>query len=399
MNVVRLTILTAAVLWVAGCTSKKPWVQAGAQPVSMADRADSEQPDGDTDGSSNRWSGHISAYASACPPIPNARLQLPAVSPDAKWIAYLKPSDTGVFPGSDGLITGKGLQGVSLWVRAVAEDEAPTAIASSGACWPSWSDDGRVLAFVTFDQDRRSTLGLYHLDTGVIQRKGVGLRCVLMPTIAPDGGRVAVSAYGELPNRALIFIIDPLTNQALPGPPAGDGAQLLPRWINDNTLIYLETTEDAVELKRWTLGDESAATLARLPGPASIFDAQHMLAGIDNPIRPDLRVFAYYNLLEDRIEMLDLASQKTRVLPKGFQAGSWWGNDWLIASSQNRVELVSSQRTSGDTDRPRMIRVITGRWLPIWADHDRQAVVLIGEAEDPDAFSLMRLWLVAEEDG
>ncbi len=399
MSVLRLAILTVAVLLIVSCADKKPWVQAGAQPVSTANKQDTEQQDQDDSGPSNRWSGRITAYASPCPPIPNARLQLPAVSPDAKWIAYLKPNDTGGTPGGDGLITGKGLNGVSLWVRSVAEDEEPTAVASTGACWPSWSDDGRVLAFVTFDQDRRSTLGLYNLDTGVIQRKAVGLRCVLMPVIAPDGKRIAVSAYGELPDQALIFIIDPLTSQALPGPPAGNGAQLLPHWINNNTLIYLETMKDAVALKRWTLGEDRAATIARLPGPTSIFDAQHMLAGIDNPIRPDLGAFAYYNPAEDRIEMLDLTSLKTRALPGGFQAGSWWGSDWLVASAEDRVEMVSSRRTSGETDRPRMIRAITGRWLPIWADHAQQAVVLIGQAEDPDTFSLMRLWLVAEDDG
>ena len=399
MRDTRFLILAVVVLLGIGCTNKQPWDEAGAQLMDTGEQPVIEQKANASNNPTNRWSGRITAYAVTRPPIPNSRLQLPAVSPDGKRIAYLKSDDPEAVISSDGLITGKGLNGISLWVRSVDEKVEPTAVAYAGACWPSWSADGRILAFVTFDQDRRSALGLFDVQTGVIERKAVGLRCVLMPTIAPDHAHIAICAYGELPDHTLIFIIDRDTNKTTPGPPAGDGAQLLPRWINSDTLIYLETSRQGVELKRWTLGDARVATLAQLPGPTSIFDAQHLLTCVDNPLRPDIGAFAYYNPVENRIEMLDLNTGKTRVLPEGFQACSWWGDDWLVASSDDRVELVSSRRTSGATDQPRMIRAVTGRWLPIWADHDRQSVLLIGESEEPDMFSLMQLWLVAEDDG
>jgi len=218
-----------------------------------------------------------------------------------------------------------------------------------------------------------------------------------MPAISPRGDRVAVSAYGEVPDQALIFIIDPVTGQAVPGPPADDGAQLLPRWIDDSTLLYMELAKDNTYLKRWALGDDSPAVVAELPVSGSIFDAQHMLAGIDDPLRPDFRAYSYYNPTSDRIEVLDLATLTTRVLPKGFRGGSWWGDDWLAVSCDDRVELASSRRTSLDTDLPRMIRLITGRWLPVWADHSRQTIVLIGESDEPDMFSLMQLWVIVSD--
>ncbi len=395
---VYVLLLAVAVFGLAGCAPAKPWVDAGARSIDVPDAPGSGKPNRDDKGPSRSWTGHVTAYAASRPPIPNARLQLPAVSPDAKWIAYLKQNDPEARVSSDGLITGGGLGGVSLWVRRLEEAQEPISIAFSGACWPSWSADGRVLAFVTFDQERRSSLGLYHVETGLIQRSEAGLRCVLMPAINPHGDRVAVAAYGEVPDQALIFIIDPATGQATPGPPAGDGAQLMPRWVDSNTLLYIELAEDGAYLKRWTLGEDSPAVVAELPFSDSIFDAQHLLTGIDDPLRPDIGAYTYYNPIEDRIEILNLITLATAVLPKGFRGGTWWGDDWLVASSDDRVELASSRRTSVDTDLPRLIRLITGRWLPIWADHEQQSIIIVGEGEDPDTFSLMQLWIVVSDD-
>ena len=397
MHLGRILILLVIALPIVGCV-KRPWIEAGAQPMGALEQSTAEDQASKQLDSSNQWTGHITAYAAMCPPIPNARLQLPVVSPDAQWIAYLKSDDTQDSADSDSLITGKGLHGTSLWVRPLNKEEEPKAVAYHGASWPSWSADGRILAFVTFDQNRHSSLGIYDIQSGVIERKAVGLRCVLMPSIAPNHEHVAVCAYGEVPDQALIFIIDPRTSQAQPGPPAGTGAQLLPRWISNDTLIYLETSQDGVSLNRWTLGDQTVTKVAHLPGPSSIFDVQHLLTCINDPIRPDIGAYAYFNPAENRIEVFNFTSGTTRVLPAGFQGGSWWGDDWLVASSDDRVELVSSRRTSGDADRPRMLRALTGRWMPIWADHERQSVILVGEAESLDTFSLMQLWLVAEDE-
>lgn len=399
MRLSQLTILSA-LLWVSvGCATQKPWLQAGAQQLETINQPRPDDQLREAGKPTNQWTARITAYAAACPPIPNARVQLPAVSPDAAYIAYLQTRSDNNTPGADSLITGTGLAAVSLWVRELEEETEPTMVASSGACWPSWSRDGRSLVFVTFDRDRHSALGIFDVETGMIQRKSVGLRCVLMPSLSPDNSLVAVSAYGEIPDHALIFIIDPRSAQATPGPPSTAGAQLYPRWINNNTLIFLELTEEGVNLKRWSIGDQRAATLAQLPGPASIFDAHFMLAAINNPLRPDIGAYAYLNTAENRVEIHDLESDTTRALPMGFQSGSWWGDDWLISANNDRVELVSSRRTSGTADKPRMVRALTGRWLPIWADHATQAAILIGASEDPDAFALLRLWLVAEDDG
>lgn len=394
----RICIVILSVGWCVftGCAPRPSWVEAGAQRLVIPDQALSQAVDPDDTRPSNRWAGHVTAYAVSRPQIPNARLQLPRVSPDGRWIAYLDRDEAGAPITPDGLITGKGLSGVSLWVRRVDDTQDAKAVALTGACWPSWSPNSRVLAFVTYGPQRHGSLGMYEVDTGTIRRLAVGLRHVMMPTIG-TGGLVAVSAYGEVPDSALIFIVDPKTGQALPGPPVEHGAQLYPRWVGLNTLLYIELSQDTAYLKRWALGDDQPTNVAKLTGPESIFDAQHMLAGIGNPLRTDVGAYAYYNLTQDRVEMLDLATLTVRQLPKGFRGGAWWGGDWFIAGADDRVELASSLRTSGDTDQPRMIRLLTGRWLPIWANHEQQAVLLVGEGDTPARFKLMQVWLSASD--
>ena len=122
---------------------------------------------------------------------------------------------------------------------------------------------------------------------------------MMMPAISPDGRRVAVAAYGNVPDQALIFTLDLATDAALPGPPATlPGAQLLPRWLDDDTLVYVQlgaSTGGGSDsgggsggtLMRWTLGGSSATPIAPLTAPGSVFDAQHLFAAIARPVSPD----------------------------------------------------------------------------------------------------------------
>lgn len=392
-----LPILAGCVFLYTGCAPGKPWERAGAERIELADAGPLDGGHTADHAPSNRWTGQVTAYAVMRPELPNALLQLPRVSPDSRWIAYLDRAGDGPPISSDALITGRGLRGFSLWLRSIESDDDAKAVAYSGACWPVWSPDSRQLCFVTYDEDQRASLGVYDTGAGTIAKHAVGLRHMLMPAAGPTG-LVAVSAYGEVPDRALIFIVDLDSGQALPGPPGEHGAQIYPRWISSRTLVYIELAGDVAHLRSWEMGSDKPNTLATLPAPASIFDAQHLLAGINDPLRHDLGAYAFYNPSLDRVELVDYATITARALPAGFRGGAWWGDDWFIAGADDRVELASSRRTDGDTGSPRMIGLLTGRWLPIWADRSRQAALLLGESDTPGRFKLMQLWLTAGDD-
>ncbi len=400
---VAVSIAVALCLGAAvGCgTGRAPGGESDTRHTPPARQAEPEVESQASGDKTTRWTSHITAYATALPAIPNARLQLPRISPDSKWIAYLDREDADALIPNDSVVTGKDLDGVSLWVRPVDSPDGARSVAGSGACWPSWSPDGKVLLFVSYDPDdhRRSSLGLYDVDTGVVGRKSVGLRHMMMPTFNPARDRIAVSAYGEAPDTAIIFIVDPLSGQTLPGPASDRGAQMFPRWVGDRSLIFIELDEDAAYLMRWTLGDKYATQITRLSAPGSVFDARHILGGINDPLRGDGRAFAYYNMNENRVELVGITSPAHWRLPNGFIGGVWWGDDWFIAASDDRVELASSKRADDRADRPRMIHLVNGRWLPLWADHAQQAVILAGEDKTSGDFTLLKLWLtVGDED-
>lgn len=397
----------------SACTPRDTpaWEAAEARPLPRGEGPGWDEMGGAADDSAGAQTrtGSVTAVASVRPPVANVGVQLPRVSPDGKWIAFLDQDSAASPVQPDDLITGNHLDGMSLWVRGIDTPGVARNLAVRGAAWPTWSPDGKTLAFVGYDDELGCTLGLHDLASGVTRRKGVGLRQMMMPAISPDGRRVAVVAYGEVPNHATIFIIDLDTDTAMPGPPpfAGD-TQVLPRWLNDKTLLYVELFkggEPNSALMRWGVGGTSVEqAISGLDAPASVFDAQFLHAAIAEPLSPDRRSWAYYSPGRDRIELIDLDTGRVTALREGFRAGAWWGSEWFIAADADRIDLVETRpndagSTGGTADEPLRLNLLTGRWVPIWADAEQQSILLLGESERPDRFDTLQLWVVAKRNG
>ena len=423
--VVALLIL----LLLPACTTAPPpaWEQADAEPIPRGEGpgwealAQAALP--------QRSTGSVTAVASVRPPVPNVGVQLPVVSPDGRWIAFLDQDDAAPPAQPDDLVTGRNLGGLPLWVRAVDAEGPARNVAVGGVAWPAWSADSKTLAFVGYDDKLGCTLGLHDVASGVTRRKAVGLRHMMMPAISPDGRRVALAAYGNVPDQALVFTLDLATDAALPGPPATlPGAQILPRWLDDDTLVYVQlgaaegSAGPNATLMRWTLGGSSATPIVPLHAPASVFDAQHLFAAIARPVSPDGRSLAYLNLAAGRIELVNISNifASPSPLPEGYRAGAWWGERWFVAADDRRIDLVElaspgpdvpaedasadsggaggSGSGGGGGDLPRL-NLLDGRWVPLWADAEQQSILLIGESDRPDRFSVLQLWVVAKRDG
>ena len=409
-----------SMLTVSACTTAPPpaWEQANAEPLPRGEGSGFEAlaqaalP--------QRSTGSVTAVASVRPPVPNVGVQLPAVSPDGRWIAFLDQDDAAPPAQPDDLVTGRNLGGLSLWVRAVDAEGPARNVALGGAAWPTWSADASTLLFIGYD-DLGCTLGLHDVTTGTTRRKAVGLRHMMMPAMSPDGRRVALAAYGSVPDQALIFTLDLATDAALPGPPATlPGAQILPRWLDEDTLVYVQlgavggSAGPGAALMRWTLGGPSATPVAPLNAPASVFDAQHLFAAIARPISPDHASLAYLDLTRGRIELVNLTDATSTALPGGYRAGAWWGGRWFVAADDRRIDLVerATSPTNGPstppppTDpstpppstTPPRLNLLDGRWVPLWADADQQSILLIGESDRPDRFSVLQLWVIAKRD-
>lgn len=397
-------VVLAGCLLLTGCSAppRPAWERAGAQEVQGAQDL-SQAFDRDPHAAGRRWSGSVAAVAARRGDLANGRLQLPAVSPDGVWIAYLmrEPGDTAASPR--GLLDGRGLGAVSLWVRRVDASGPGTEVARGGACWPVWSADAHSLFFIKYDAKLGCTLGRHDVAAGTTRRHGVGLRRMMMPAPSPDGSRVAVSAYGEVPEDAVVMLIDLERGVAVPGPPptpGGGGAQVQPRWFDDQTLLYVELERESgvATQRRWTLGADTSAEIAALGTSLSVYEAPALTAGIAGPLAPSRDRLAWYMPSADRTEVVSLAGEDALALDSGTRSGLWWDARWWAAATDQGVELVATD--GGGDHRPLTLRLLPGRWAPLWAGgperSGERSMILVGPAESPDLLAVMQLWLVVK---
>lgn len=391
-----LTVVLAAgfVFQLYGCAGTPDWQRAEAQEIDTADPAGLEALSPQRE--ARRWSGGVTAVAAARRGLPRAGAVLPRVSPDGEWVAFLDLGEQQSAASPDRWVNGRGLAGVSLWLRGVEAEGLARHVALGQVAWPTWSRDGEALWFVSYAPETGCALAWHDVATGQTRRLAVGLSHMLTPAVAPGGRRVAVSAYGELPDEALLFVVDRNSGQVTPGPPPTlGGAQLLPTWLDADTLLFVELDQHGGGLMRWTVGSAQAEPVAPLDLPASIFDAVHLHAGIAQPVSPSGRWFAYYSATRDRIALIDLRGGGALVLEVGDRAGAWWGDDWFVAGNDDRLSLIALPQEPAEVyDDPARMNLLTGRWVPRWTDPAARTMLLIGEGDDPGRFGLLQLWVV-----
>ncbi|MBB6429903.1 PD40 domain-containing protein [Algisphaera agarilytica] len=388
-----------------GCASPPEWERANAQRLEAAESEglNAIAPER----KARRWTGGVTAVASDRPGIPNMGLQLPRVSPDGRWIAFLDADSESPRVLPDALVSGRGLGGVSLWVRGVEEEGLAQNVAVAHAAWPAWSSDASTLVFISHDPRTGCALGLHEVATGQTDRLAVGLRKMLTPAVSPDNQRVAVSGYGQIADQALLFIIDRDSGETTPGPqPTLGGAQLMPHWLDRETLIFVELDDNGGGLMRWTVGSPQAEPIAPLQLPESVFDAIHLHAGVPSPVSADGRYFTYYAVGSDQMIWIDMDTGDALALNPGDRAGTWWNEQWFLVANDQQLELTAAPQPLGATgepsaeqepeqERPRM-NLLPGRWVPLWADATQQSMLLVGQSDRPDRFRLLQLWVITQ---
>jgi len=64
----------------------------------------------------------------------------------------------------------------------------------------------------------------------------------------------------------------------------------------------------------------------------------------------------------------------------------------LVASPQAHA----SKRPGPDTDSRPQMRLLPGRWAPLWADAKERSMLLVGQDASPERFRLIQLWVVTK---
>ena len=334
---------------------------------------------------------HVQVQSQTLGQVPNTSPQLPAVSPDGKWIAYLDFS--GVEPPRlQSLFNGQGLESTSLHIQAVAPDAQPRMICNSGAAWPTWSADSKTLLFVSYTSAGRCDLVVHKPQTADTRRLSISAEPIITPALSPSGTNAAVVVYDSQSQTSRLHVVNLSTGQTEHVCPSDSPANLMvwPQWTSGGSIVFVLIQDGQSRIVQWSPGKSGPRQLATINVPASPVGICRAFAGLALPLSPDARHFAYYDAQQDRIVLVGLTNGRNVELPATTRAGCWFGSERFIAADDEQMRLFTVPPSS-----PALLR--RAPCLPRSADVRSRKLTLCARAAEPYAFSLERMTILSAE--
>ena len=318
--------------------------------------------------------------------VPNSGLQLPVISPDGGWIAFLRISGSSpVDPAAT--FDGHGLERVGLSIRQLVPKAEPRLVCDSGVAWHCFSTDGSELIFIRYTQPGTCEVGLYEVASGQTRWLRPELPRLIMPALEGSGGRLAAVSYSVSIEDARVHVIDLDTGLAMPVPKEDEyGPQLWPCWQDEQTLLYLKCTSFTIYLKAWRPTNSLAELLSELDASGSSRSALSHRVSLGSALSPNGRRLAYYESAADRIIIADFARGTSRRLKPKTRAGCWLDDQYFLAATDQALWLI------GPTEN--YSRILDGRWLPRWGDGQTGEAILCGAGPSLGVFELVKLKLL-----
>ncbi len=343
----------------------------------------------------NPWkssqSSHVRIQSQTLGQLPNSGLQLPVVSPDGKWIAYLDFRGGGR-PEPSSLFTGRGLEPMSLHIQSTELGAGSRMLCESGAIWPSWSADSKRLLYIVYQQNGRCNLVVYEPQTSMTRRISMAVKPIVMPSLSPTGEHAAVVVFEPESQSASLRVVNLSSGkieQNCPG--ASDGVQQLwPQWTPDGRIIFVHIKDGQSSLVQWRPGESGVQRLGAIQIGSSESGIYQAFSSLGQPLSGDARHFAYYNTGQDRIILVRLADGRGIPLTVGTRAGCWFGSGRFVAAEQKQMRLFSIRG-----DLPALLMRKLG--LPRGANSTSGQLLLCSQSSDPRNFSLVKMKIVLVE--
>ncbi len=324
---------------------------------------------------------HVQLAVEPLGSLPNNGLLLPSVSPDGRWMACLQaPPDKPPDPAS--LLSGKGLQDMSLVVRDVARGLKARTICDGGACWASWSPDSRQLVFIAYREDR-CQVGLHDLAAGQTRYLTLPLKTMLMPAMNPSLTQLALVGTTQKSDRLTVNVIDLATGKVRQSADDGSLWQLAPIWSGDRAVLYVSYQDGHAYVNRLAIGSPSER-LIEVNAPRDPMEATQLFAGLSGPLSADGHSLACYDPVSDAICIIDLATRQKRLLEQGTRGGCWMGQTMFAAATDTSLLLLP------DVAKPAG-RLMQGQFLPRWASSDGAQLVACARGQRPWLFEIVRM--------
>ena len=239
----------------------------------------------------------------------NAGLQLPVVSPDGKWIAFLDFQGDPP-PELHSLFTGQDLQAMSAHLQPLAPNAKPRTICRSGAAWPTWSADSKKLLFVAYTDSNRCDLLIHNLQAATTRRISIPPNSVSMPALSHSGQRAAVVVFDPQSQSARLHVVNLVTGNIDYTCPTDSqtSQQIWPQWTPDGRIIFVRNRDGQSHLIQWRPGKSPPQKIAKINISSSLSAMYQAFEALGQPLSPDARRFAYYDTAQDRITLISLAN-------------------------------------------------------------------------------------------
>ena len=336
---------------------------------------------------SGRWSSaevsHVRVQMQSLGEVSNSGLLLPTVSPDGRWVAYLKFRGDQP-PALDSLWSGKNMQGMSLHVRETHPDAPVREICSSGAIWPAWSPDSGQLLFISYKSNGACELNFYDVSTEETDRLDVGYRQMMTPALSPSGEKIAFIAAGEKGNRPRLFIMRLEDRQVTPCPvESPEERDLSPSWTADGRIVFIRQIGTEAGIVHWKPGEFPPEMLSQIYMSDSTMGRVQAFSGLGRSLSPNDQRLAYYDVSENRINLVPLQDGATVELKPGTRAGCWLGPRQFVAATNTELRLF--------IDGKRSALLARGAWLPLGRIEGTNQLILCTRGSHRRAFQLIRM--------
>lgn len=317
--------------------------------------------------------------------------QLPTFSPDGDQMAYLRTNQAMIRPstflGSSDPQDMPSNGSLAIWLRptrgsATGRRLSPEPWAHSAV----WSDTGRSIAYVVHEPPSSS---IVHVNLFSDQRTRLGVVGAVncLPRFDGDDGTLL---FCSGPSSSGPFrVVRQRVGEAKPTPltPMGMDCVLPIRSDADGRVLCARPTADALQ---WITADAIGITEQVTQAGSGRRPAWlNTWAGIASPLSPDRQSVLFFDTVQQRVRIWNVAERRVRGHRLGTIAGCWLSEDVVALAAENALLIVE---TTGGI----LMSMRGSSWIPRRYVPSARRLILLGR-EGASRFSIHEMTFVDHE--